>query len=97
MLSIVFKCNQMAKKTASLLIKMISSEGTGYFYVRKKNPKKKPEKLEGFLKNCWFFTAALLHAFPDFYYVKNARMYHVLYIIQQNAQKSACLFTNNWL
>lgn len=37
---------QMARKTASLLIKMISSEGTGYFYVRKKNPKKKPEKLE---------------------------------------------------
>jgi len=36
----------MAKKTASLLIKMVSSEGTGYFYVKRKNPKKKPEKLK---------------------------------------------------
>lgn len=36
----------MAKKNASLLIRLKSSEDTGFFYVRKKNPKKKPEKLE---------------------------------------------------
>lgn len=27
-------------------IKMLSSAGTGYFYVTKKNPRTKPEKLE---------------------------------------------------
>lgn len=36
----------MAKKNATLLIRLVSSENTGYFFVRKKNPKKKPEKLE---------------------------------------------------
>jgi large subunit ribosomal protein L33 len=33
-------------KTASVLIRLISSAGTGYFVVRAKNPRKKPEKLE---------------------------------------------------
>ena len=35
----------MAKPT-SILIKMISSADTGFFYVTKKNPRTKPEKLE---------------------------------------------------
>ena len=29
-----------------IAIKMLSSAGTGYFYVTKKNPRTKPEKLE---------------------------------------------------
>ena len=36
----------MAKKTATLSIKLLSSADTGFFYVTKKNPRKKPEKLE---------------------------------------------------
>ncbi|CAO4842484.1 MAG: 50S ribosomal protein L33 [Holosporales bacterium] len=36
----------MAKKTAITLIKMVSTADTGYFYVARKNPRKKPEKLE---------------------------------------------------
>ncbi len=32
-------------KSNTILIKMISSADTGYFYVAKKNPRKKPEKL----------------------------------------------------
>ena len=35
----------MAKPT-SILIKMVSSADTGYFYVTKKNPRTKTEKLE---------------------------------------------------
>ncbi len=33
-------------KPASILIKLVSSADTGFFYVAKKNPRKKPEKLE---------------------------------------------------
>ena len=33
-------------KPASILIKLISSADTGFFYVARKNPRKKPEKLE---------------------------------------------------
>ncbi len=33
-------------KSATIVIKMASSEDTGFFYVKKKNPRKKPEKLE---------------------------------------------------
>jgi large subunit ribosomal protein L33 len=33
-------------KTASVLIKLVSTADTGYFIVRSKNPRKKPEKLE---------------------------------------------------
>ncbi|MDR1907904.1 MAG: 50S ribosomal protein L33 [Holosporales bacterium] len=33
-------------KSASVLIRLISSAGTGYFVVRSKNPRKRPEKLE---------------------------------------------------
>lgn len=33
-------------KPASVLIKMVSTADTGYFYVTKKNPRTKPEKLE---------------------------------------------------
>jgi large subunit ribosomal protein L33 len=35
----------MAKPT-SILVKMISSADTGYFYVAKKNPRTKTEKME---------------------------------------------------
>ncbi|MBL8673927.1 MAG: 50S ribosomal protein L33 [Rhodospirillales bacterium] len=35
----------MAKPTA-ILIKMISTADTGYFYVTKKNPRTKTEKME---------------------------------------------------
>lgn len=35
----------MAKKTAFVKIRLVSSADTGYFYVTKKNPRKKPEKL----------------------------------------------------
>ena len=34
----------MAKKNI-VLIKLVSSANTGYFYVKKKNPKKQTEKL----------------------------------------------------
>lgn len=36
----------MAKKTAVIDIKLLSTAGTGTFYVTKKNPRTKPEKLE---------------------------------------------------
>lgn len=36
----------LAKKNATIAIKLLSSEGTGYFYVAHKNPRKKPEKME---------------------------------------------------
>lgn len=34
----------MAKKN-TILIKLVSTAKTGFYYVKKKNPKKKPEKL----------------------------------------------------
>ena len=34
----------MAKKS-TVLFKLVSSEGSGYFYVKKRNPKKLKEKL----------------------------------------------------
>jgi large subunit ribosomal protein L33 len=33
-------------KPATILIKLLSSAGTGYFYVAKKNPRKTTEKLK---------------------------------------------------
>ena len=33
-------------KPATLQIKLVSTADTGYFYVTKKNPRTKPEKLE---------------------------------------------------
>ncbi len=36
----------MAKKNAGATIKLLSTEGTGFFYVAHKNPRKKPEKME---------------------------------------------------
>ncbi|CAA7612565.1 50S ribosomal subunit protein L33 (modular protein) [Magnetospirillum sp. SS-4] len=33
-------------KPATILIKLLSSAGTGFFYVAKKNPRKTTEKLE---------------------------------------------------
>jgi large subunit ribosomal protein L33 len=35
----------MAKKTANLKIKLVSSAGTGHYYVTKKNPRTKTDKL----------------------------------------------------
>lgn len=34
------------KKGASVLIKLVSMAGTGFFYVKKKNPRTMPEKLQ---------------------------------------------------
>lgn len=34
-----------AKKGLTMLVKLVSTAGTGYFYVRKKNPRKLPQKL----------------------------------------------------
>ena len=34
----------MAKKN-TILIKLVSTAKTGFYYVKKKNPKKRPEKL----------------------------------------------------
>ena len=36
----------MAKKGAVIKIKMVSTADTGFFYVKTKNARKKPEKLE---------------------------------------------------
>jgi len=33
-------------KPNTILVKLLSTEGTGTFYVAKKNPRKMPEKLE---------------------------------------------------
>ena len=33
-------------KSATVLIKLESTADTGFFYVAKKNPRKKPEKIE---------------------------------------------------
>ena len=33
-------------KGSTVLVKLLSSAGTGYFYVAKKNPRKQTEKLE---------------------------------------------------
>ena len=33
-------------KGSTVLVKLLSSAGTGYFYVAKKNPRKTTEKLE---------------------------------------------------
>jgi len=36
----------MAKKNTTIDIKLESTAGTGFFYVAKRNPRKKPEKME---------------------------------------------------
>ncbi len=36
----------MAKKGGALLVKLVSTADTGYFYVAKRNTTKHPEKLE---------------------------------------------------
>lgn len=33
-------------KPSTILVKLVSSADTGYYYVAKKNPRLKPEKLE---------------------------------------------------
>lgn len=33
-------------KPSTILVKLVSTADTGYFYVAKKNPRKKPEKLQ---------------------------------------------------
>ena len=35
----------MAKRSSVILVKMESTAGTGYFYVKKRNPKQLTEKL----------------------------------------------------
>lgn len=32
-------------KSATMLVKMESTAGTGYFYIKKRNPRKQPDKL----------------------------------------------------
>uniref|UniRef100_A0A7N0UEN1 Large ribosomal subunit protein bL33c n=1 Tax=Kalanchoe fedtschenkoi TaxID=63787 RepID=A0A7N0UEN1_KALFE len=34
------------KKGGAIFIRLVSAAGTGFFYVKKKNPRKIPEKLE---------------------------------------------------
>ncbi|KAK9288174.1 hypothetical protein L1049_016623 [Liquidambar formosana] len=34
------------KKAAAIFIRLVSAAGTGFFYVKKKNPRKMTEKLE---------------------------------------------------
>jgi len=34
------------KKATNILIKLVSTAGTGYFYVKKKNPRNLPNKLQ---------------------------------------------------
>lgn len=33
-------------KAATMTVKMLSTADTGFFYVKKRNPKKQPEKME---------------------------------------------------
>lgn len=40
------QCMAGGKKGATLLVKLISTAGTGFFYVAKKNPRKLPNKLQ---------------------------------------------------
>ncbi|KAI8011220.1 50S ribosomal protein L33 [Camellia lanceoleosa] len=44
----LFKLRNMGqkKKTASLFIRLVSAAGTGFFYVKRKNPKRIQTKLE---------------------------------------------------
>ena len=35
-----------AKKAGAILVKLVSTAGTGYFYVKKRNPKKLTRKLQ---------------------------------------------------
>lgn len=35
----------MAKKTKTVLVKLVSTAGTGYFLVKRRNPKTQTEKL----------------------------------------------------
>lgn len=37
---------KMAKKKNTMLLKLVSSEGTGYYFVRSRNPKKLTTKLK---------------------------------------------------
>lgn len=41
-------CQGMAggKKGVSILVKLVSTAGTGYFYVKRKNPRNLPNKLQ---------------------------------------------------
>ena len=36
----------MAKKGITLLVKLASTAGTGFFYVKRKNPRKLPQRLQ---------------------------------------------------
>ena len=45
-LNSTYKWELLMAKPATLQIKLLSSANTGFFYVTKKNPRTKPEKLE---------------------------------------------------
>ena len=34
------------KKRPAILFKLVSTAGTGYFYLARRNPKKRPDKME---------------------------------------------------
>lgn len=38
--------SKSAKKLATILVKLASTAGTGFFYVKRKNPRKLPDKLQ---------------------------------------------------
>jgi large subunit ribosomal protein L33 len=42
----LFKGVLVMAKVATIAVKMLSTADTGFFYVAKKNPRKKPEKFE---------------------------------------------------
>lgn len=45
-LSLPCTAGMAAKKGGSILIKLLSTAGTGYFYVKRKNPRTMPQKLQ---------------------------------------------------
>jgi len=46
-LRVVMAEKKVAKrKRAAVLFKMVSTEGTGYYYLARRNPKKRPNKME---------------------------------------------------
>lgn len=48
MLSILILCawGFYMAKSATMTVKMLSTAGTAFFYVKKRNPRKQPEKME---------------------------------------------------
>ncbi|KAK1437315.1 hypothetical protein QVD17_03106 [Tagetes erecta] len=42
----IIRLKHLKKKSATMLIRLVSAAGTGFFYVKKKNPRKIQTKLE---------------------------------------------------